>query len=365
MIRVATIVGARPQFIKSAVVSMALRSISKASEILIHTGQHYDVEMSDIFFKDLCLPIPDHNLGIGSGNHGAQTGRMLEAIEEVLLEVEPDWVLVFGDTNSTLAGALAAAKIKIPIAHIEAGLRSFNHRMPEEINRVLVDHCSSLLLAPTQNSAANLRREGLPEHTIKIVGDVMYDAALYYEEKASRGSRILETLSLGPKSYVLATVHRAENTDDPVRLERILEALARVSNYLPVVLPMHPRTRKILASCSFGNWFPNKVRVIAPVGYLDMIQLEKNASVIATDSGGVQKEAFFFKVRCVTLREETEWTETIECGANQLVGIETDKIERAIRASVSAGHYQCSEMIYGEGDASAKIAQLLIDSILP
>jgi UDP-GlcNAc3NAcA epimerase len=359
MTRIATIVGARPQFVKAAAVSRALRSTPGVTELLIHTGQHYDAGMSDVFFQELSIPAPDYHLGIGSGSHGVQTGRMLEAIEKVLLDLRPDWVLVYGDTNSTLAGGLAAAKLQQRTAHVEAGLRSFNRAMPEEINRIVVDHTAELLLAPTRTAVENLRREGVPDERVALVGDVMYDAALFYGELAATRSRVLDTLSLAPKSYVLATVHRAENTDAPARLRGILEGLAAA--VLPVVLPVHPRTRAVLKSTEGLEPLLKKLRLIDPVGYLDMIQLERNARVIATDSGGVQKEAFFYRVPCVTLRNETEWVETVEAGANRLAGADAERIGRTVRESVaSADVLPPPGDLYGSGDSARKIAQLLL-----
>ena len=316
--KVLTVIGARPQFIKAAAVSRQLRA-SGIDELLLHTGQHYDPNMSDVFFKELEIPKPDFNLEIHSGSHGAQTGRMLEKIEAVLQEERPDWVLVYGDTNSTLAGALAAAKLHIPIAHVEAGLRSFNRRMPEEVNRVLTDHMSDLLFAPTESAVANLRKEGIPEEKVRLVGDVMYDAALFYGAKAEKESRILEDLELEARCYVLATIHRAENTDDPQRLAAIFEGLCEVASREKVVLPLHPRTRKMLESQWLLENVRNRLTLIDPVGYLDMVMLEKNARAIATDSGGIQKEAFFYRVPCVTLRDETEWVELVESGWNKIV----------------------------------------------
>jgi UDP-GlcNAc3NAcA epimerase len=299
-VQIVTVVGARPQFIKAATVSRELRAKSGVEEVLVHTGQHYDENMSDVFFEELEIPHPDHHLGIGSGSHGTQTGRMLEAAERVLLAAEPDLVLVYGDTNSTLAGALAAVKLHIPVAHVEAGLRSSNRRMPEEINRVLTDHASDLLFTPTETATENLRREGISAESIYWVGDVMYDAALFYADKAKEKEEILKRLQLEPKGYVLATVHRAENTDDLGRLRAIFEGLERVADSSPVIMPLHPRAKKKLSRLGLRN---SKIRYLDPVGYLDMISLEKNAAVIATDSGGVQKEAFFYRVPCVTLRE--------------------------------------------------------------
>jgi UDP-GlcNAc3NAcA epimerase len=360
MTRIATVVGARPQFIKAAVVSRLLRATPGVSEVLIHTGQHYDPEMSEIFFKELSLHAPELHLAIGSGPHGAQTGRMLEAVEKVLADVRPDWVVVYGDTNSTLAGALAAAKLRIPTAHVEAGLRSHNRAMPEEINRVLVDHCSDLLLAPTRAAVENLRREGLPSNRIELVGDVMYDAALFYAEKASRESLILKTMALVPQSYILATVHRAENTDDSVRLRGIVEGLGRVSARLPVVLPLHPRTRAALKNVGGLETALQSIRVVPPVGYLDMILLERNARAIATDSGGVQKEAFFYRVPCVTFRGETEWVETVETGANRLVPADAEQIDRALGEAVTRGTPSDLGSPYGHGDAGPQILEHLL-----
>lgn len=338
-VRIVTIIGARPQFIKAATISRAIRERNASAEaipireVLVHTGQHYDYGMSQVFFDELDIPAPDYNLGIGSLPHGAQTGRMLESIEQVLQQEQPDWVLVYGDTNSTLAGALAAAKLHIPVAHVEAGLRSFNRRMPEEVNRVLTDHASDLLLAPTETAVANLLHEGLPPERIHRVGDVMYDAALYHAAQAEERSDILQRLSLTPKTFVLATVHRAENTDDAGRLTAIFGALCAVAKEVPVVLPLHPRTRGALQRAGLLAMVEQRCRVIEPVGYLDMIMLEKSARVIATDSGGVQKEAYFYSVPCVTLREETEWVETVEAGWNVLVGADTSDCVHAIGAA--------------------------------
>lgn len=357
--KVVTIVGARPQFIKAAAVSRVLRTARGVREVLVHTGQHYDENMSKLFFQELELPEPDYNLGIGSGTHGTQSGRMLEYIERVLLQEKPDWVVVYGDTNSTLAGALAAVKLHIPVAHVEAGVRSFNRRMPEEINRVLTDHASDLLFAPTETAVANLRREGLSEARIRLVGDVMYDAALYYGTKASRTSRILEQLALKPKSYILATVHRADTTDDPQRLRAILDGLGRVASQIPVVLPLHPRTRAALERHEMAKDVPGELRMIDPVGYLEMMILGKNARLIATDSGGVQKEAFFYRVPCVTLRNETEWVELVELGWNRVVP--PDNPEAIYSQVISALDTKGQEASpYGWGDASCHIVKCLL-----
>jgi UDP-GlcNAc3NAcA epimerase len=354
--KIVTIVGARPQFIKAATVSRALRQTTTATEILVHTGQHYNTNMSDIFFEELGIPNPSYHLGIGSASHGGQTGRMLEAIEEVLLDEKPSWVLVYGDTNSTLAGALAAVKLHLPVAHVEAGLRSFNRKMPEEINRVLTDHASDLLFAPTEVAVNNLHQEGLSSKT-HLVGDVMYDGALFYAAKAQEQSRILETLELKSKSYVLATIHRAENTDNVQRLATIFEGLSVVAETLPVVLPLHPRTqvaleREGIKASSRG------LHITEPVGYLDMVMLEKNAKLIATDSGGVQKEAYFYRVPCVTLRDETEWLELVESGWNQLTPPKNaETIASSILNRLTIKGSEVS--LYGGGIASNKITELL------
>lgn len=358
--KITTVVGARPQFIKAAAVSRVLRATPGVHEVLIHTGQHYDENMSEVFFRELEIPEPDYNLGIGSGSHGAQTGRMLEAIEEVLLEEKPDWVLVYGDTNSTLAGALAAVKLHISVAHVEAGLRSFNRRMPEEINRVLTDHASDLLFAPTQAAVENLCREGIPEERIHLVGDMMYDAALYYGEKARRESRVLERLRLKPESYILVTIHRAENTDDPSRLRAIVEGLCEVGKSVPVVFPVHPRTRKALERHRLFDEAVAYLRLIDPVGYLDMVMLEQNARLIATDSGGVQKEAFFYRVPCVTLRGETEWVELVELGWNRLVYPHSaDAVANGITEGLASPGGMEGEP-YGNGRSGELIVQRLL-----
>jgi UDP-GlcNAc3NAcA epimerase len=359
MRKILSIVGARPQFIKAAAVSRALRALTGLREVLLHTGQHYDRGMSSIFFRELEIPRPDRNLGVGSGSHGAQTGRMLEALDRAISLEKPDWVLVYGDTNSTLAGALAAAKLKIPVAHVEAGLRSFNREMPEEINRVLTDHASELLFAPTRGAVANLKREGVDRRKIMRVGDVMYDAALYYGRKAEEASRVLGKLALAGKEYVLATVHRAENTDDPRRLHAIFGALRRLSREIVVVVPVHPRTRNALARSGWN--IGGALRLVDPVGYLDMVMLEKHARLIATDSGGVQKEAFFYRVPCATLRTETEWLELVETGWNRLVApfAAGDIYRRLLRMLTSFHRPRTAPDLYGAGDAAQRIARAL------
>jgi UDP-GlcNAc3NAcA epimerase len=356
-LKVVSIVGARPQFIKAAALTRVLDNNAPFEHLLVHTGQHYDETMSEVFFQELEIPKPDHCLEVGSGTHGAQTGKMLRAIEDVLLAKMPDMAVVFGDTNSTLAGALAAAKLHVPVAHVEAGLRSFNRRMPEEINRVLTDHASDLLFAPTAASVENLTNEGIAAKRIFAVGDVMYDVALYYGEKAERRSRILEQLRLKPKEYVLATIHRAENTDDDQCLRYIFEGLDLVARELKVVVPLHPRT--LHAAKRRGVAFEH-AQVIEPVGYLDMVMLEKQSRLIATDSGGVQKEAFFYNVPCVTLRSETEWVELLQLGWNRLVPPSAPaKIAEAILENLDQSGASASP--YGNGDAARKIIDVITD----
>ncbi len=352
------IVGARPQFIKVAPVLRSIKQHNRAQpdraiqEILVHTGQHYDDAMSRVFFEELEIKEPDYHLGVGSGTHGQQTGEMLKRIEEVLLKEKPDLVMVYGDTNSTLAGALAAAKLHIPVAHVEAGLRSFNKRMPEEINRALTDHASNLLFCPTETAVENLRREGITKG-VRLVGDVMYDSVLYNAELAERKSNVLRRLGLGSKEYALATIHRAENTDDSERLRAIFTALARIAReLLPVILPLHPRTRNRLTAVGLS---PQHVRLLDPVSYLDMILLEKHARLVLTDSGGVQKEAFFFRVPCVTLREETEWAETVKTGWNALAGSDPEAI---FAAAGDARPGQDRITAYGDGRAAEGIVKV-------
>jgi len=319
--------------------------------------------MSDVFFEELEIPRPDYFLGVGSRAHGAQTGRMIEAVEQVLMKENPDWVLVYGDTNSTLAGAVAAVKLHVPVAHVEAGLRSFNRQMPEEINRVLTDHTSDLLFAPTETAVKNLRREGIAEGGIHLVGDVMYDATVYYGSKAERESRVLERYSLEPKEYILATIHRAESTDDPVRLRAIFEGLALVSKEVPVVLPLHPRTRAALEREKALEIMAQYICLIEPVGYLDMVMLEKHAHMIVTESGGVQKESFFCKVPCVVLREETEWVELVELGWAQLVPpVDADEVRTGVLNFSMAGantEFPNGHLLYGDGHAAERIVELL------
>ena len=353
MIKVLTIVGARPQFVKAAMVSRAIMASNRTGsaqpieEQIIHTGQHYDPNMSDIFFKELMIPEPVANLQAGTGLHGEMTGRMLAQLEREMLERKPDLVLVYGDTNSTLAGALAAAKLHIPVAHVEAGLRSFNKRMPEEVNRILADHVAAKLFCPTVASVENLRREGITEG-VHQVGDVMYDAALLFGELAMSTSGALGRLGLAPGGFTLVTVHRAENTDDPVRLQGILEGLQAIPG--TVIFPLHPRTRSRLPARALAG-DGDALRIIDPLSYLDMVMLEKHAKLILTDSGGVQKEAYFHGVPCVTLRDETEWVETVEAGWNQLAGSDRDRIAGCV-AQARKGR---AIPDYGDGRASEAI----------
>ena len=352
--KIVTVVGARPQFIKSAPVSKALRELGH-TEILVHTGQHYDDGMSAVFFRELEISAPNVNLEVGSGSHGWQTGQMLIRIENVLLSEKPDMVLVYGDTNSTLAGALAAVKLHVPVAHVEAGLRSFNREMPEEHNRVVSDHLSNLLFCPTQTAVKNLENEGITQG-VNLVGDVMYDSILFNIQLAEKQSHILENLKLKPKNYALATVHRAENTDNHERLKSIFDAFEQISqNGLPVIIPLHPRTRQSLKNSKFKIQ-NSKLSFIDPVSYLDILLLEKNAQVILTDSGGVQKEAYWFGVPCITLRDETEWVETVDAGWNVVVGADGEKIVEAGRRYKSDNP---RPELYGDGRAAEKIVQYL------
>jgi UDP-GlcNAc3NAcA epimerase len=362
--KIATIVGARPQFIKAAAVSRAMRGRPGVDEAIVHTGQHYDENMSEVFFRQLDIPLPSYDLGVGSGPHGQQTGQMLAGIESVLLELQPDWVLVYGDTNSTLAGALAAAKLGVPVAHVEAGLRSFNRRMAEEINRITADHVSDLLFAPTETAVENLRNEGIWGEPVHLVGDVMYDAALFYLHQHTSGNTILEDLGLAPGKYILATVHRAETVDDPQQLAAVFSGLGELAGTIDVVLPLHPRTRKAARQSAVLENCPPRLRIIEPVGYLDMLALENAACLIVTDSGGVQKEAFFARIPCLTLRSETEWTELVELGWNRLVP-PTQFGAEARTAAEWIDSYPCRKPpsdLYGGGNASSRICDILCSS---
>jgi UDP-GlcNAc3NAcA epimerase len=346
--KITTIIGARPQFIKAAVVSRALRKHRPdVQEVIIHTGQHFDANMSYVFFEELDIPEPDYNLGIGGGTHGQNTGRMLEAIEAILLNEEPDWVLVYGDTDSTLAGALAAAKLHIPVAHVEAGLRSFNRHMPEELNRILTDHVSSLLFTPTSTATSNLSNEGIKGVKVQQVGDVMYDAAMYYRDKAQRPI----DLNLA-EQFILCTIHRAENTDNPERLSNIISALNEIAQTTQVILPLHPRTRKMLSN---GKYDTQQITLIDPVSYLQMVWLLEHCRLVITDSGGLQKEAYFFDKPCITTRDETEWVELVTCGANRLAGAEKIEIMSAFHDVVTRPSPVWQNKLYGMGDAGQKI----------
>lgn len=341
--KILTIVGARPQFIKAAPVSRVIHSTPDLAEVMVHTGQHFDAEMSDVFFQELDIPAPAYHLGINGGGHGEMTGRMLAGLEPIMQSEQPDVVLVYGDTNSTLAGALAAAKLHFPVAHVEAGLRSFNRRMPEEINRVIADHLSTWLFCPTRAAIENLAKEGV-SRSVYHVGDVMFDATLHIRDLARRRSRILDELQLKDGAYALATVHRAENTDEPARLREVVNWLQERANDRPVILPLHPRTR----ICAEANKIDFEgLLVCKPVGYLDMARLLYGAVAVYTDSGGVQKEAYFYRKPCVTLREETEWVETIACGWNRLWRHEEYEDRREIAE-------------YGEGRAAQKIVDILL-----
>jgi UDP-GlcNAc3NAcA epimerase len=355
---IATIVGARPQFIKASAVSAAFAGLSDIDELIVHTGQHYDANMSDVFFEELGIPRPAYDLEIHGGSHGAMTGRMLEAIERVLMDVKPDAVLVYGDTNSTIAGALAAAKLHVPIAHVEAGLRSFNLKMPEEVNRILTDRISTWLFTPSGDASEHLRREGTDAARIHQVGDVMYDVALLHGSRVAADDPLFAKLGIEPGRFVLATVHRAENTAVPHRLSVIIEALMALASDLPVVWPMHPRTRAALAEEGRLERLAGVIQVIEPLSYLDMVRLEKFAALLATDSGGVQKEAFFYEVPCVTLRDETEWVELVEAGWNRLAPpVAVASVTAALQDALGSRGRPIAP--FGRGDAAVAIARVL------
>lgn len=355
MQKIVTIVGARPQFIKAAVISRAITKYTNIKEIIIHTGQHYDENMSNVFFEEMDIPLPDYNLNINSLSHGAMTGQMLEKIEKVLLDEKPDWVLVYGDTNSTLAGALAAKKLHIKVAHVEAGLRSFNMNMPEEINRILTDRISDVLFCPTETAIKNLQNEGYDSLDITYLnsGDVMQDAALYYTEKARKPNITL------PDSFNLCTVHRAENTDAADRLNSIMEALESISKDTPVVMSIHPRTKKILKQNNY-DFFSSSIIFIDPVGYLEMVWLSTHSKIILTDSGGLQKEAYFFKKRCITLRDETEWIELVKNGFNYLVGSNKNMITNTYLKLINMKEANFDIPLYGDGKAGERIVNYFV-----
>jgi UDP-GlcNAc3NAcA epimerase len=359
MKKIVTIVGARPQFVKAAVVSRAFRQFG-LEEVMVHTGQHFDYGMSEVFFKEMEIPLPKYNLNIHSLSHGAMTGRMIEAIEQVLLQEKPGVVVVFGDTNSTLAGALSASKLHIPVAHVEAGLRSFNMQMPEEVNRILTDRISKFLFCPTQTAVNNLETEGYRAFDCHLenIGDVMYDAALFYSEKSGEKSTVIQDLNLG--QFILATLHRQENTDYLQNLTEIVEAFNELNRQTELVLPLHPRTKKIIQQ----NGLNTEFTIIDPVGYFDMIELLKKCSLVMTDSGGLQKEAYFFQKNCVTIREQTEWVELVETGCNVLAHATRQDITGAAHAMLGkTGNFQTK--LYGDGNAGLKIVEFLEGKLKP
>ncbi|QLH81182.1 non-hydrolyzing UDP-N-acetylglucosamine 2-epimerase [Halosimplex pelagicum] len=356
--KVLSVVGARPQFVKEFAVTRALRDDHE--EVLLHTGQHYDAEMSAVFFDELGIPEPDYQLGVGSDTHGRQTADCVVGIEEVIEAEEPDAVLVYGDTNSTLGAAIAASKSSADLVHVESGLRSYNREMPEEVNRVLTDHAADVLFAPSERAAETLQGEGLPDERIHVVGDVQYDAILAAREHARDASTILDDLALPPGEFVLATVHRPRNTDDPDRLTAILDALADAER--EVVVPVHPRTEQRLQDLGLRSEYAAELRLVDPVGYLDFVRLLDAAARVATDSGGVQKEAFFLDTFCLTLREETEWVETVECGWNALVDADPDRIATGLTAPKPDGS---KPSLYGDGTAATRIVDVLEDGPTP
>jgi UDP-GlcNAc3NAcA epimerase len=354
--KIVTVVGARPQFIKASALSREIKNHPEIEEVIVHTGQHFDANMSDIFFQEMEIPSPKYQLDIHSLSHGAMTGRMLEAIEKILIQEKPDYTVVYGDTNSTLAGALAARKLQIKIAHIEAGLRSFNMSMPEEINRILTDRISDVLFCPTDTAVNNLLKEGYDHFDINIVqsGDIMFDAALFYKAKADMESTIIKELNLTVGDYVLATIHRQENTDESKRLLHIIDALNSIHQQRTVIVPIHPRTRKLIERQNIQVQF----KLIDPVGYLDMISLTSNAALVMTDSGGLQKEAYFFGKYCITLRDQTEWVELVEGNFNFLAGADREVILQAYFEN--AGPKSSFDAnLYGDGQAAKKIIEAL------
>ena len=350
--KIVSVIGARPQFVKAAVVSRAFQNQDLIQEILVHTGQHYDREMDQVFFEELRIPSPAYHLGVGSGSHAAQTGRMMQGLEEVLEKELPQRVLVYGDTNSTLAGALAAAKLNVPVDHVEAGLRSFNRAMPEEVNRIVADRLSELLFCPTDTAISNLAREGITQGVHKV-GDVMYDAVLLFSSQSQLAGRCLETMGVEPGRYLLMTLHRAENTDQQTDLRRFFAGLGEID--CTILFPAHPRTAKFIRN--WGITPPPNVRTVPPVSYFQMLQLEKNAMAILTDSGGVQKEAYFLRIPCLTLRNETEWVETVQAGWNRLVGLDPEALRQGLKEQLN-GIQRSSCDSFGDGRAAAKIAEV-------
>jgi len=357
--KILTILGARPQFIKAGSVSREIAKHKNIEEIIVHTGQHYDANMSDIFFDEMKIPKPNYFLGIGGKSHGAMTGQMIEKIEEVALKENPDWVMVYGDTNSTLAGAIVASKLHIKLAHIEAGLRSFNMKMPEEVNRILTDRVSNILFCPTDTAIQNLQNEGYENLDCKIVksGDVMQDGAIFYKDLAVQ-PKIIQNSKLDIQNYILCTIHRAENTDDETRLKDIFESLNEIAKEKQVILPLHPRTKKLLENLKLDI---ENLTLIDPVGYLEMVWLIDNCSLVMTDSGGLQKEAYFFQKQCITLRDETEWVELVECGANTLVGADKQMILEAYKNNSEFNSENSKLDLYGGGKASQNIIKELLE----
>lgn len=353
MIKILTILGARPQFIKAGSISREIGKHKEIKEIIVHTGQHYDANMSDIFFDEMQIPKPNYFLGIGGKSHGAMTGQMIEKIEEVALSEKPDWIMVYGDTNSTLAGAIVASKLHIKLAHIEAGLRSFNMKMPEEVNRILTDRVSNILFCPTDTAIQNLKNEGYENLDCRIVksGDVMQDGAMFYKNLAVKPNIEIKN------SFILCTIHRAENTDDEKRLKSIFEALEEIAKEKQIILPLHPRTKKILEKLRLNI---SNLTIIEPVGYLEMVWLIDNCDFVMTDSGGLQKEAYFFEKQCITLRDETEWVELVECGANTLVGVDKEKILEAYKSNSKFNIQNSTLDLYGGGKASENIIKELM-----
>ncbi len=352
--KILTILGARPQFIKAGSVSRQISKHQDIEEIIVHTGQHYDANMSDIFFDEMKIPKPNYFLGIGGKSHGAMTGQMIEKIEEVAVQEKPDWIMVYGDTNSTLAGAIVASKLHVKLAHIEAGLRSFNMQMPEEVNRILTDRVSSILFCPTDTAVKNLQNEGFDNFDIEIIqsGDVMQDGAIFYKSLASKPNIDIED------NYILCTIHRAENTDNEDRIRDIFKALNKISYDKKIILPLHPRTKKIIDSLKLDT---TNLTIIEPVGYLEMVWLIDNCSLVMTDSGGLQKEAYFFKKQSITLRDETEWVELVENGFNTLVGANSDKIIESYQNHSKFKTQNSQLNLYGDGEASKKIIEALLN----
>lgn len=374
MIKLLTIVGARPQIIKAAALSRSIKNhyVNEIHEVIVHTGQHYDENMSEVFFKELSIPNPDFNLEVGSGNHGEQTAQMIAGIEKILLKEKPDFIVLYGDTNSTLAGAIAASKLLIPIIHIEAGLRSFNKSMPEEINRIVCDHCSTLLISPTNTGIQNLENEGFDIHWqgpydsnkpgIFHCGDIMYDNSVHFRQIAEAESTILSSHSLLGKDYILCTIHRNNNTDNPDRLEKLLKSISKIAknNKMHLVIPMHPRTKKMTDQLINNDWSASElIHILPPASFLDMIKLEANSKLILTDSGGVQKEAYFFRKPCIILRPETEWVEIIESGTAVLADADPERIENAFEMLMQKEQLDYPP-VFGDGKAANSICELII-----